>query len=325
MGALGAENTRRGEFVSKRAVFEGIAADPALDGGLVACTVSSGSGSGHGGGAACGHGSGKSNSSADPVDGDGGGNKGGSSRALADSDHARSKLRHRSGLGQQAPMAGGQVDAMATDSSVDGRKDKRVAALDATGNKNSRRGGGKSDKAAAGKNNNDDRRRKQQKLLASTSTCATAGGTTAPASLLLPRGGSLAAAAAHLRGDGAANTNDRSLGPSSDGDRRTSSILVWPGKLEAAAGAPGLEVRVPHRLTCVRATAFEARFKGAHNALLAGTKGGLALAFDWGCLLRESGGRGGGTTGGDSDGAGKKERGINNGVLAPSAQVMSQA
>ncbi|CAM9414292.1 unnamed protein product, partial [Ectocarpus sp. 12 AP-2014] len=74
------------------------------------------------------------------------------------------------------------------------------------------------------------------------------------------------------------------------GDRcqSSSSFFVWPPKLEPISGEPGLEVRVPHRLTCVRVTAFETRYWGAHNVLLAGTKGGLAVAFDWGCLLRDS-------------------------------------
>lgn len=64
-------------------------------------------------------------------------------------------------------------------------------------------------------------------------------------------------------------------------------MFVWPGKLEATSEA-GLQARVPYRLTCVRVTAFESRFRGARNALLAGTTEGLALAFDWGCLLRDS-------------------------------------
>lgn len=40
MGALGVDGIRRGEFVSKRVAFEGVVADPALDGGVAACCVS---------------------------------------------------------------------------------------------------------------------------------------------------------------------------------------------------------------------------------------------------------------------------------------------
>lgn len=327
MGALGAENTRRGEFVSKRAVFEGIAADPALDGGLLACCVSGGSGSANGGGAtASGHGTGNSDSSVDPGSGGCGGVKGRSGGAPADLDLRGSKSRHRSGTGQAAPVAGSYVDATATDNGADSGGNKRAAALEAPGvtdSKSNRRSG---DKAAS---KNERRRKQRQELLASSSTCATAGGTTAPASLLPARGSLTAGASAHyLAGTAAhANTDDWSLGSSNDQYGRLSSLFVWPGKLDGASGAPGLEVRVPHRLTCVRATAFEARFKGAHNALLAGTRGGLALAFDWGCLLRDSGsgGGGGGTVGGDSDRVGSKGGGKGSGVLAPSAQVMCYA
>ena len=97
------------------------------------------------------------------------------------------------------------------------------------------------------------------------------------------------------------------------GGRDTSFVFVWPGKLEATAEA-GLQARVPYRLTCVRVTAFESRFRGARNALLAGTAEGLALAFDWRCLLR------------DSAGGGKKEGRLEwqSEVLAPSAQVRAE-
>lgn len=112
-----------------------------------------------------------------------------------------------------------------------------------------------------------------------------------------------------------------------EGDTRTSSVFVWPGKLEATA-EPGLQARVSYRLTCVRATAFCARFGGARNALLAGTRAGMALVFDWGCLLR--GGTGGGSDGGGTGAfvGGKEGRGAAAGkagsgdeMLLPSAQV----
>lgn len=70
-------------------------------------------------------------------------------------------------------------------------------------------------------------------------------------------------------------------------DARKSSIMVWPESVGGAADV-GLQTTVAYRLTCVRMTAFEERFKGARNALIAGTKEGMALAFDWGFLLRAS-------------------------------------
>lgn len=76
-------------------------------------------------------------------------------------------------------------------------------------------------------------------------------------------------------------------------DDRKSFVFVWPRRLEATAEA-GLQAAVPYRLTCLRLTAFGDRFKDPRNALLAGTRDGIALAFDWGCLLRDSGGGGGG-------------------------------
>ncbi|CAM9787634.1 unnamed protein product [Scytosiphon promiscuus] len=279
MGALGPESTRRGEFVSKRAVFEGIVADPALDGGLMACCVPGGSGSGHGDGVAPSrHVGGSSNSSADS--GGVAGDKGRSSGAPADLGPGWTKSRHRSGLGHPAPVAGSHLDEISTDGNGNGGDNKRAAASEAPGvtADGSNRRGRNRDKAGSDIN---ERRRKKQELLASSSTCATAGGTTAPASLLPPQVSLAGGASANLLGSAVAQagTNECSTGSSNDRDRRRSSIFVWPGKLDAASGAPGLEVWVPHRLTCVRATAFEARFKGAHNVLLAGTKGGLALAM----------------------------------------------
>ena len=288
MGALGPESIRRGEFVSKRAVFEGVVADPSLDGGVVACCVFGDAAAGGGGGG------GRGNASKNPVGG-GGGTKKRSAGALGD---------FGDGAGGATPESGTTVAAATGPSANPDNARNR-----ATDNDN-RINDGKS-----GKTSN---KRKKSTVLASASTCATTGGSLAPAAFL-PRGST----AAGPRGAGGAETPAAAgaLGRGSGGDHRKSSVFVWPGKLEATSGDPGLEAKVPYRLTCVRATAFEARFKGAHNALLAGTREGLALAFDWGCLLRDS--RGGGTGGGgDDDGRESGKTRLNGEVLAPSAQVM---
>ncbi|CAM9442887.1 unnamed protein product, partial [Choristocarpus tenellus] len=71
----------------------------------------------------------------------------------------------------------------------------------------------------------------------------------------------------------------------------SSYIYVWPKKVEAIPKA-GLEARVSegYHITSLCATAFEGRVLAPppRNLLLAGTTQGLALAFDWGCLLRRS-------------------------------------
>eukprot|EP00752_Nemacystus_decipiens_P007835 g7000.t1 len=304
MGALGLENTRRGQFVSKRAVFEGVVADPALDGGVVACCVFGDAADGAGGG-------GRINNSTDPGRG-GARNKRGAGvlsslangtgaatsergvtvavakRASATPEHARSRATANDNLGGCVGLESPEVSNGGID-----------------------RGGDIINNDNNGKTTN---KRSKAAKLESASICATTGGSMAPAAFI-PRG---SAAAALRGGDGETVTAAGAVHPGSDGDHRKSSVFAWPRKLEATSGEAGLEARVPYRLTCVRATSFEARFKGAHNALLAGTKEGLALAFDWGCLLRESGG--GGVTGGEDSKEGGKARPIGE-VLAPSAQV----
>lgn len=316
MGALGTEKVRRGEFVSKGAVFEGVVADAALDGGVVACCVFGGSGGGGGGG-------GRSNTSTAKNSVGGGLQRIAGTPSSLDrgAGPARSEKTGGAAAATGARSANpGNVRNRATVSSSneDPNSDTFVCPeRAATGN------GGGSDRGGTTttKNKNSNKtntktssKRSKAAVLASASICATTGGSMAPAAFL-PRGSTAAA----LRGGREAAAAADALGPGDDGDHRKSSILVWPGKLEATSGDAGLEAKVPYRLTCVRATAFEARFKGAHNALLAGTKEGLALAFDWGCLLRDSGRGAGGGSGSDGwEGGNGRPKGE---VLAPSAQV----
>ena len=97
-------------------------------------------------------------------------------------------------------------------------------------------------------------------------------------------------------------------------EAETSSLFVWPGKLEPTVEA-GLQARVPYRLTCVRVTPFEDRFGGARNVLLAGTTGGMVVAFDWGCLLHAARNCGGGDRTDRLMGAGGED------TVLPCAQV----
>lgn len=274
--------------MNKRAVFEGVVADPALDGGVVACCVFGNAAAGGGGG-------GKSNAS---------NNEGG-----------RRKRRGVSALSDLGDGAGGATPELGiTAAAATGPSANLEIARDQAADNDGRNRDGSINNNGKISNN-----RNKATVLASASTCATTGGSMAPAAFL-PRGHT----AAGLHGAGfteRANVAD-ALAPGSDGDHRTSSVLVWPRKLEATSGDAGLEAKAPYRLTCVRATAFEARFKGAHNALLAGTKEGLAVAFDWGCLLRDSGGGvgGGGGGGGEESKESRKAR-PNGEALTPSAQV----
>ncbi|CAM9932995.1 unnamed protein product, partial [Ectocarpus fasciculatus] len=285
LGALGTDKVRRGEFVSKRVAFESIVADPSLDGGLVACCVSGGGGGGGGG------------DDKNRADDDGGRKLSHATMSKLDGG-ARGKSQRGSGLlSAAAPAAENcspHVGATAKRTNSNSNDGNATAELQAP------RVGGSDNKTGGG-------RRSKRRHLEPSSTCATTGGSTAPVSLL-PRGSSAAAAA--LRGGGSRVATAEAARV---GDRcQSSSFFVWPPKLEPVSGEPGLEVRVPHRLTCVRATAFETRYRGAHNILLAGTKGGLALAFDWGCLLRDS------AAGDDEQKGDRREKG---GVLMPSAQV----
>eukprot|EP00903_Cladosiphon_okamuranus_P020583 g18894.t1 len=288
IGALGPENTRRGEFVSKRAVFEGVVADPALDGGVVACGV-------FGNAAAGGNGGGRSNASKNAVRGGG------------------RKKRSAGALSNLGDGAGGATPELVISAPAATGSSVTLENAHNRANDNNDRNRDRNNKNNNENNEKASSKRKKAAVLESASTCATTGGSMAPAAFL-PRGST----AAGLQGAGGteAVTTTDTLSPASDGDHRKSSVLVWPRKLEATSGDAGLEAKVPYRLTCVRATAFEARFKGAYNALLAGTKEGLALAFDWGCLLRESGGGGGGEQSRES----KKSR-PKASILTPFAQV----
>ncbi|CAM9251968.1 unnamed protein product, partial [Ectocarpus sp. 4 AP-2014] len=282
LGALGTDKVRRGEFVSKRVAFEGIVADPTLDGGLVACCVSAGGGGGGGG------------DDKNRADADGGRKLSRGTMGKLDVG-ARGKSQRCSGLPSAAPAAENcspHVGTAPKRTNSNGNDGNTTAELQAAGV-------GDSNTQTSGE------RRSKRRHLEPSSTCATTGGSTAPVSLL-PRGSSAAAA---MRGGSRVAT----AGAAGLGDRcqSSSSFFVWPPKLEPISGEPGLEVRVPHRLSCVRATAFETRYWGAHNVLLAGTKGGLAVAFDWGCLLRDS-------AAGEEE---KGDRGGKGGVLMPSAQV----
>ncbi|CAM9459794.1 unnamed protein product [Ectocarpus sp. 12 AP-2014] len=281
LGALGTDKVRRGEFVSKRVAFEGVVADPALDGGLVACCVSAGGGGGGG-----------DDKNRDADDG-----QKLSRGTMGKLDVcARRKSQCGSGLPSAAPAAENcspHVGTAHKRTTLNGNDGNTTAELQATGV------GGKNTKTSG-------ERRSKRRHLEPSSTCATTDGSTAPVSLL-PRGSSASAAA--LRGGSRVATADAA--GLRDRCQSSSSFFVWPPKLEPISGEPGLEVRVPHRLTCVRATAFETRYWGAHNVLLAGTKGGLAVAFDWGCLLRDS-------AAGDEE---KGDRGKKDGMLMPSAQV----
>ncbi|CAB1115621.1 unnamed protein product [Ectocarpus sp. CCAP 1310/34] len=283
LGALGTDKVRRGEFLNKRVAFEGIVADPTLDGGLVACCVSAGGGGGGEGG-----GDDKNRADAD-------GERKISRSTMSKLDvGARGKSQRGSGLPSATPAAENcstHVGTAPKRTNSNGNDGNTSVELQAAG--------------VSGSNTTSGERRSKRRHLEPSSTCATTGGSTAPVSLL-PRGSSAAAA---LRGGSRVATADAArLG---DRCQSSSSFFVWPPKLEPISGEPGLEVRVPHRLTCVRATAFETRYWGAHNVLLAGTKGGLAVAFDWGCLLRDS-------AAGDEE---KGNRGEKGGVLMPSAQV----
>ena len=316
MGALDTDNVRRGEFVSKRAVFEGIVADPALDGGVVACgVVCDGGGDGAirnpGASPAGGGGGGIRRSGVAPGGCDGGGR--GKSRqgtglggvTTVQLENGTISGHDRSGGGLVVPSAAGIVINNGNNDTDDNNTNTNTNNTNTNNNNNN--------------NNNDTtnkaikKRGKAASLAAAASTCATAGGSLVPAEFR-PR----------VSTAGAAQAMTAEAAASGDEDHRKSSIFVWPRKLEATSEEAGLEAEVPYRLTCVRSTAFEARFKGAHNALLAGTKEGLALAFDWGCLLRNSGGGGGGGGGGGSGACSGREGG--NGwkkgdALAPSAQV----
>lgn len=212
------EGFRRGEFVSKRVTFEGVVADPALDGGAAACCVFDGTTS---------------------DDGSGGG---GESRRGEGGRGGRSGERRRKRA--EGPAAACGV----------------VGGDEGTARKVSGTIAGRDSRAGHGAN----------------------------------------------RAAGAASSGESE---GSCEDDRHSSIMVWPGRLEAAAEA-GLQAHVPYRLTCLRLTTFEARFAGARNVLLAGTREGLAVAFDWGCMLRDSGG--GGRAGGGHDGVG--DRGAEGGI-----------
>lgn len=127
-----------------------------------------------------------------------------------------------------------------------------------------------------------------------------------------------ATSGANVRGgtDGGVFHSGGGGGGGDESDERTSSILMWPGRLETG-GEAARQASVPYRLTCLRVTAFGARFKGARNVLLAGTREGIVLAFDWGRLLRDSGG---GSTG-DGKGSGVVRRERENDTLSPSIQV----
>lgn len=309
MGALGTVNIRRGEFVSKRAKFEGVVADPALDGGVVACCVF-GDATGGGGG-------GRITVSRNPAGGDGGKKR--SAGALSNIEN---------GAGPATPEMGASAPAVGTDTTsipgkhraVDNNDRNRDALVGTEGRAVSNGSGDRGGYIAnttTNKNNKASNKRNKTAVLASASTCASTGGSLPPAAFL-PRGSTPVT----LRGGGGGGTATATdaMGPVNDGDYRKSSVFVWPRKLEATSVDAGLEAKVPYRLTCIRATAFEARFKGAHNALLAGTREGLALAFDWGCLLRDSGSGVCGGNGGEDGRESVKARPTGE-VLAPSAQV----
>lgn len=320
MGALGIDGVRRGEYISKRAVFEGIVADPALDGGVVACCVVGGNGVGgrRGGGTNISGGS-------DDVGG-----------ALGGFDVGRSESRQGSGSQGAAPVPTEKgrsltVSDRTTINNIsinrnnhdgDGEGRDKICPEAPQVSSGSSGSGNKIAKKKTKNNSSDETRRarsRRKELLAAASVCATTGGTMAPVASL-PRGST--APAPGSGGRTMATSDADALRPGGEGDQRKSSIFVWPRKIEASSQEAGLEATVPFRLTCVRATAFEARFKGAHNALLAGTREGMALAFDWGRLLRNSGG--GGCSGDRGWGNGKKEEngGEKAAALAPSAQVM---
>ena len=290
--------------MSKRAVFEGVVADPALDGGVVACCVL--------GNATGGAGGGRNNVSKTPGTRGAGGQKR-SAGVLSSVDNGVgtsetvTPVAVAKGAGPNPDNARGRT----TDTSGRSRDGFVGPERPAFSNGSNDRGGDTNNNDGSNKTSN---KRKKAAMLASASTCATTGGSLAPAAFV-PRGSTAAA----LRGGGGdPATAADSLGAGNDGDHRRSSVFVWPRKLEATSGEAGFEAKVPYRLTCVRATAFEARFKGAHNALLAGTKEGLALAFDWGCLIRES--AGGGVGGGEGGRESGKAR-PNGELLPPSAQV----
>lgn len=311
MGALGNDGVRRGEFVSKRVIFEGIVSDPALDGGVAACCVA---GNGGAFNPSANYGSTRSGTNFGSTRGGGGGG-GVPGAAVRGADgggtsSSRKKPHHRDG-GSPADLAlvtsgSATKDHGRDESGHGGRRPSRGQSFDGNDQTDaaspffvapvsvpipapggsgggSGGGGGGSDGGPAGR---------------VYSGRATAGGSSTPAEGVSIKGG-------RVRGTGSGG-GVGGMG----GGRDTSFVFVWPGKLEATTEA-GLQARVPYRLTCVRVTAFESRFRGARNALLAGTKEGLVLAFDWGCLLRDS------ASGGKNEG----QLGWEGEVLAPSAQV----
>lgn len=243
MGALGVEGIRRSEYVTKRVSFHALAADPTLDGGLVASCVINDNNT-----------SSSSNSNDDDPAGGGPGIK-------------------KAVLGSRASVATGLVA-----------------------------GGAQRELGTA-------------PAMAPGTTPGSAAGATAAKRPRTCNGG---------RNGGSCDKN-KTDGDDGGGDNRTSSLFVWPRRLEATAEA-GLQVTVPYRLTCLRLTEFGARFKGARNALLAGTRDGVALAFDWGCLVIRS--NGGGAAGGSEEeengavhGGGKRCRPQGNETVKPFAQV----